>query len=97
MPHIAIPIPSTPGKHDIEIEMTINGNRQELHYRIELFYWADCDIPTVNRVECLRHMLQDYDQDWQIYFIGDPNDEFVPITFVKKEEWQRVRSGARQS
>ena len=46
MPHIAIPIPSGPGKQEIEIEMTINGKHQEVHYRVELFYWSDCEIHT---------------------------------------------------
>ncbi len=87
MPHIAIPIPSLPGKQDIEIEVTINGQRQQLHYRVELFHWADCDIPTIDRAECIRHMLSDYDQDWMLYYIGAPTEQFVPITFVKKEDW----------
>lgn len=86
MAHIAIPIPSTPGKQDIEIDVTINGLKQALHYRVELFYWADCPDPTVDRVECIRHMLSGYDQDWTLYFIGSPTDEFVPIAFVKKED-----------
>lgn len=91
MSHIAIPIPSGPGKQDIEIEMTINGQKQQLHYRVELFYWEDCSIPVVNRVECIKNMLSDYDQDWMIYFIGDPNKEFIPITFIKKDDWQIQR------
>ncbi len=87
MSHIAIPIPRGNGKQDIEIEMTVNGQKQQLHYRVELFYWEDCEIPVVNRVECIKNMLSDYDEDWMIYFIGDPNKEYVPITFIKKEDW----------
>ncbi len=87
MPHIAIPIPSIPGKQDIEIEVTINGQRQQLHYRVELFHWDDCTVPTIDRAECLRHLLSDYDQDWMLYYIGAPTDQFVPITFVKREDW----------
>ncbi len=87
MSHIAIPIPRSNGKQDIEIEMTINGQKQQLHYKVELFYWEDCEIPVVNRVECIKNMLSDYDEDWMIYFIGDPNENYVPITFIKKEDW----------
>lgn len=87
MSHIAIPIPRGNGKQEIEIEMTVNGQKQQLHYRVELFYWEDCEIPVVNRVECIKNMLSDYDEDWMIYFIGDPNKEYVPITFIKKEDW----------
>jgi len=84
MTHIAVPIPSFPGKQDIEIEVSINGQKQQLHYRIELFYWEDCDMPAIDRAECIRHMLQKYDQDWTLYYIGAPTDTFVPITFVKR-------------
>ena len=91
MSHIAIPIPRGSGKQNIEIEMTVNGQKQQLHYRVELFYWEDCEIPVINRVECIKNMLSDYDEDWMIYFIGDPNKDFVPITFIKKEDWAKKK------
>jgi hypothetical protein len=86
MSYIAIPLPPGRGKQEVEIEVTINGQKQQIHYRVELFYWEDCDIPTVDRAECIRHMLSAYDQDWTLYYIGSPTEEFVPITFVKKED-----------
>lgn len=91
MSHIAIPIPTGPGKQDIEIEITINGQRQQVHYRVQLFYWEDCQIPLVNRVECIRNMLTEYDHEWVLYYIGEPNDNFIPITFIKKEDWDIKR------
>ena len=91
MAHIAIPLPQGKGKQDVEVEVTINGEKQQLHYRVELFYWEDCKVPTVDRAECIRNLLQEYDQDWSLYFIGSPTDEFVPITFVKRDELKRQR------
>lgn len=91
MAHIAIPLPQGKGKQEVEIEVTINGEKQQLHYRVELFYWEDCEIPTVDRAECIQNMLKGYDQDWALYFIGSPTDEFVPITFVKRDELKRQR------
>ena len=91
MAHIAIPIPTMPGKQDIEIEVTINGKKQELHYRVELFYWEDCGIPSIDRVECIQQMLAYYDQDWTLYYIGSPTEQFVPITFVKREDLAKQR------
>ena len=91
MGHIAIPIPPGKGKQEVEIEITINGKKAQLHYRVELFYWEDCPTPIVNRVECIRNLLSDYDQDWMLYYIGDPNDNFVPITFVKRADWLKQR------
>jgi len=97
MSHIAIPIPPGSGKQEIEIEMTINGQKQQLHYRVELFYWEDCEIPVVNRVECIKNMLSDYDDDWMIYFIGDPNRDYVPITFIKKEDWKKKKQMMKEA
>ena len=91
MPHIAIPIPPGKGKQEIEIEMTINGEKQQLKYRVELFYWSDCEVPMVNRVECIRGILKEYDKEWSLYFIGEPTDDFVPITFVKREDRVKMR------
>lgn len=91
MSYIAVPIPNVPGKQDIEIEVTINGQRQALHYRVELFYWADCTVPTFDRVECIQQLLATYDQDWSLYYIGAPTDEFVPVTFVRKEDLAKQR------
>ncbi|WP_266368339.1 hypothetical protein [Tellurirhabdus rosea] len=91
MAHIAVPIPTLPGKQEIEIEVTINGKKQELHYRIELFYWEDCPVPSIDRVECIRQMLAHYDQDWTLYYIGTPTEEFVPITFVRREDLAKQR------
>ncbi len=96
MAHIAIPIPNIPGKQDIEIDVTINGQKQALHYRVELFYWSDCTgprsvVPTFDRVGCIQQLLSNYDQDWALYYIGAPTDEFVPITFVWKEDLIKQR------
>lgn len=86
MAHIAIPIPSQLGKQDIEVEVSINGQRQALHYRVELFYWNECGLPTVDRAECLRHILSQFDKDWTLYYMGSPTEQFIPITFVRKKE-----------
>lgn len=91
MAHIAIPLPTGNGKQEVEIEVTINGERQQLHYKVELFYWADCEVPTIDRAECIRQMLSNYDQDWTLYYIGSPTETFVPITFVKKDDWVRQK------
>jgi hypothetical protein len=88
MSHISIPIPVGRGKQDIQVAVTINGQQQELHYKVELFYWEDCSVPRENRVECIREMLNQYDEQWTLYYIGDPTEEFIPITFIKREDWR---------
>ena len=80
---ISIRIPQIPGKQDIEVDVRINGEKQQLNYRVEVFFWKDCKSSTSNRVECLKEILAGYEKGWQLYYIGTPTDEFVPITFKK--------------
>jgi hypothetical protein len=86
MTHIAIPIPTAPGKQDINIEVTINNQKHSLHYKVELFYWDDCQNPQGHRADCISEMLSNHDPNWTLYYIGAPTDKFVPITFVEKAQ-----------
>jgi hypothetical protein len=86
MAHIAIPIPSQLGTQDIEVEVSINGQRQALHYRVESFYWNEYGVPPANRAECLNHILSNYDHNWTLYYIGLPTEKSIQITFVRKKE-----------
>jgi hypothetical protein len=91
MSHIAIPIPDFPWKQEIKVEVTINGLKQQLHYRVELFYWQDCKNPFGHRADCISEMLAHLDPEWTVYYIGAPTDDFVPITFVKNESRNLLR------
>ncbi len=81
---IAIQIPQVSGDQEIEVEVKINGIKQQYNYRVEVFYWKDCKTPTNKRVECLREIIENYDDDWALYQIGLPSEEYVPITFRRK-------------
>lgn len=91
MSHIAIPIPSLPGKQDIEIQVIINNEVQSLHYKVELFYWDDCVNPTGHRADCISEMLAKHDPNWTVYYIGAPTDKFVPITFVDRTSKEKMK------
>jgi len=84
MSAIAIQIPQISGEQEIEVEVKVNGQKMSYNYRVEVFYWADCDNPSDDRVECIRQILASYDPAWELYTIGMPTDELVPITFRKK-------------
>jgi len=51
MLQLAIPIPSLPGRQEIDIEMTVNGQKQKMHFRVELYKWEDCVASRENRIE----------------------------------------------
>lgn len=91
MSHIAIPIPPLPGKQEIEVQVMVNGQKQQLHYCVEVFYWQDCANPQGHRADCISEMLARHDPEWTVYCIGAPTDEFVPITFVKEESRRLLR------
>jgi len=83
MGSIAIPLPPAASNQDIEIDVRINGTRRKQNFRVEIFYWDNCQVP-LNRAACIREILSNYDKDWQLYYIGMPTEKYVPITFVKK-------------
>ena len=91
MLQLAIPIPSIPGRQDIDIEMTINGQKQKMHFMVELYEWDDCKSFDENRIECIRDLVKDYGEEWMVYHIGMPTERYVPMTFVKTEDWKRQR------
>lgn len=84
MSAIAIHIPQVSGEQEIEVEVKVNGKKMSYNYRVEVFYWADCENPSEDRVDCMRQILDKYDANWELYTIGMPTDELVPITFRKK-------------
>jgi hypothetical protein len=86
MGQITIPIPQIPGKQEIEVDVKINGVKKEYNYRIELFYWEDCSIHDIDRVACLRKILTNYDKEWEVYDIGTPTDDLIPVTFIRKRK-----------
>jgi len=83
MGSIAIPLPAVSGKQDIEVDIRVNGELKQQNFRVEVFYWKDCQRRQ-NRAECIREILSKYDQNWQLYYIGMPTEEYVPITFMKR-------------
>jgi hypothetical protein len=91
MLQLAIPIPNIKGKQDIEIEMTVNGQKQKMHFIVELFPWDACTLNTENRIDCIRDLAHSYGDEWMIYHIGIPSEDYVPLTFVKTEDWTRQR------
>ncbi|MCB0666591.1 MAG: hypothetical protein KDC80_12235 [Saprospiraceae bacterium] len=91
MLQLSVPIPNITGRQDIEIDMTVNGKTQKMHFIIEVYPWDSCENETENRINCIRQLVQDYGKDWTIYDIGIPTEKYVPLTFVKTQDWQKQR------
>lgn len=87
MKSIAIEIPNVPGEHEIEVDVKINGVKTSYNYKVEIFRWEDCGLENQeNRVECIKKIVSDYDEKWELTHIGMPTEDFIPITFQKKAE-----------
>ena len=39
-----------------------------------------------DKVQVLKHVIDEYDKDWELVEIGAPNDENIPLMFRKKTE-----------
>ena len=87
MGQICIQIPPLEKSHTIELEVTIDGKRRMMHYRVESFDWSEVD--NQRRIERLRTMIQHYDPGWELVQIGNPADHLIPVMFR-----QRVRPSA---
>jgi hypothetical protein len=91
MLQLSVPIPNVAGRQEIEIDMTINGEKQKMHFMIEVYPWETCPGNRENRIECIRDLVKDYGNEWTVYDIGIPTEKYVPLTFVKTDDWKRQR------
>jgi len=81
---IGIEIPQFDEEQDIEVEVRVNGIKKQYQYRIELFNWIDCPNPDDDKASCIKTVISGYDPDWSLAHIGLPTDDYIPITFKKK-------------
>ncbi len=97
MLQLSVPIPNIEGKQEIEIDMTINGQKQKMHFMVEVFPWEACVTESDNRVDCIRELVHDYGSEWTIYNIGIPTENYVPLTFVKTIDWIKQRQALQSA
>jgi len=88
MLNLAIPVPNVLGKQDIEIEMSLRGESCKIRYRVEVLPWDNCEMASDHRVDCVRNLVEDYKDEWELYDIGRPSEESIPLTFINKEDWK---------
>jgi hypothetical protein len=87
MASISIQLPNMEADHTIEIDVKINGRQQRYHYKVELFPWDECPKPE-SKVECLKHIISNYDHNWQLIQIGSATEKSIPIMFREKSSLQ---------
>lgn len=82
MSQICIHVPPFEAQQTVDLEVTINGRRHVMNYRVETFAWPDELTPDA-RIEQLRAWIRDYDASWELVQIGPAGGGLVPVTFRK--------------
>ncbi|HEX9970496.1 MAG TPA: hypothetical protein VGD14_00360 [bacterium] len=80
MPNVSVQLPMIEADQSIEVTVTINGQQKRFNYRIEIFPWSECR-EVVNKADCLRRVIENYDQHWQLIQIGEATENDVTLMF----------------
>lgn len=84
MSTISIQLPPVHTDNYVDVDLTVNGKKQQFKYRVEIFKWSDWCTPAETKADGIRKMIGKYDQNWQLVEIGAPTDVAVPLMFRKK-------------
>ncbi len=83
---ITLQIPTLEAEQNIDIEVTINGRKRRMVYRVEIVSWRDPDPAAEgeDRIEMIRRVVREHDPDWQLVQIGLPSADGIPIMFRRR-------------
>ena len=84
MREIVIVVPDFEPEQNVEIEVTINGRKKVIHYRVELLNFEAEGVPPLDKVTVLKHKIASHEQDWELVEIGAPVGDTVPLMFRRK-------------
>lgn len=86
MNEICIHVPSLRENQTVDVEVTINGERQLMNYRVESFDWTRGGRDIGDRIAFLRAMINGYDEGWELVQIGIPDGDMVPVMFRRRHK-----------
>ncbi|MBN1338971.1 MAG: hypothetical protein JXA03_06595 [Bacteroidales bacterium] len=84
MREVVILIPEIEPEQNVEIEVSINGKKRFINYKVELLHWESHKSPPRDRVTVLRHYIREKEKDWELVEIGAPEGESIPLVFRKR-------------
>jgi hypothetical protein len=85
MNEICIHVPSLRENQTVDVEVTINGEKQLMNYRVESIDWTRGGRDITSRIAYLRSRINGYDEGWQLIQIGIPDGDVVPVMFRRRE------------
>lgn len=83
MSMICIPVPELQVNRTVGLEVTVNGKKHVMNYRVESFPWPEYATGE-ERIDMLKGYISDYEADWELVQIGPPGGGMVPITFRQR-------------
>ena len=86
MREIVLVIPDFEPEQNLEIEVSINGRKRTIHYKVELVSFEAEGAPPKDKVTVLKHKIAAYEKGWELVEIGAPENDKVPLMFRKKGE-----------
>jgi len=84
MNEICIHVPSLSEDQTVEVEVTVNGEKRLMNYRVKSFDWTLGGTDPERRIERLRTMINSYDSGWELVQIGPPDGHLVPVMFRQR-------------
>ncbi len=86
MTDICIPISHLGDNQIAEVLVSIGGIQKSHNFKVEAFPW-DTALPVEDRINLLKRMIENYDNEWQLVQIYNPGDKdkSIHILFRKKE------------
>ncbi len=83
MSQICINVPPLRVKQTIGLEVTVDGKKRVMNYRVEPFEWP-LELSSESRIERLRGFIRDYDAGWELVQIGPAVGGLIPVTFRQR-------------
>ncbi len=83
MSQICINVPTFQAQHTIGVEVTLDGQKHVMNYRVESVDWPEGLSPE-HRIDILRTYSRDYDKGWELVTIGPANGGLIPMTFRER-------------
>lgn len=84
MREVVIQIPTYEIEQNIEIDVSINGKKRTMKYRVEIIEWDNYKEEVQDKVSILRRVIKEHDKDWELIQIGAPSENDIPIMFRKR-------------
>ena len=63
------------------LEVKVNGEKRFMKFRIVNFFWNAETGSSEELINVLRTQIKNYDNDWELYHIGTPQENQIPVTF----------------